>query len=604
MKKSLCFAIVGFVVFVCLSATAGAAPITVPNAGFELRKTFDPFPECKDDYNQWAKEYWRHFEVDNNGGPLRIWNPGVTGVDETSQGVLDVAFGGNAPEGDYVVVVRSRYNDDEDDPPKITDFEAAVQLLDATFDPTMTYKLTAKVGKLPHGAAEGGSVNYTPSWYGYAVQLAVGGTNVDGASYAGRVEGGTVIAQDDNSLTVPVDGFVTATVMYTPDPANAGLAGQPLQIRLCALEDPLDHSLTGWVVFDDVTLDAREYDPTEPSVDAGEDMITWSGEPVTLDPNVVNNDVTDLTYLWSADPDDGVVFESNSIEEPNVTITKPALTLTAVTIVNQGFEDPVLADGGCTSTSTPPPAWINGYYDVADPAVWVAGYSEAGGYNPSAAQGYGGVVPEGENVAYATSYVGYDKGMSQVLSATLQANTQYDLSALVGNPFLFNDSTAAGNYRIELLAGGVVLDLDTGPSPADDTTWTTASLTYNSGADAVADPNVGQPLEIRLLAVDFTDGKGVDFDDVKLTAEGPIPDPYIVKLTLKVNNVGKPPEKVREDTMTIDVYGDACLAAIAKGLAGDNPGDFDENCITDPNDLDELAAKWLTDISLTGPVLK
>ncbi|NQU25359.1 MAG: hypothetical protein HQ567_29085, partial [Candidatus Nealsonbacteria bacterium] len=33
------------------------------------------------------------------------------------------------------------------------------------------------------------------------------------------------------------------------------MAGLPLQIRLAALEDPADHSLSGWVAFDDVTLD-------------------------------------------------------------------------------------------------------------------------------------------------------------------------------------------------------------------------------------------------------------------------------------------------------------------------------------------------------------
>jgi len=249
-----------------LSVSADAAVITIPNAGFELRETLESFPESTDKYLKWAQEYWRHFEVDNNGGPVRIWNPGVTGVDETPQGVLDVAFGGNAAEGKYVALVRSRYNDNEfHDPPQVRDFEALAQILEATFDTTLTYTLTAKVGKLPE-TAEGGSVNYNPDWHGYALQLAVGGTNVGGASYQGRVEGGTVIATDASTTTdivtgdpasVPVDGFVTATLVYEPDPANDYLAGQPLQIRLLALEcNRLNHALTGWVIFDDVTLDA------------------------------------------------------------------------------------------------------------------------------------------------------------------------------------------------------------------------------------------------------------------------------------------------------------------------------------------------------------
>ena len=266
--------------------------------------------------------------------------------------------------------------------------------------------------------------------------------------------------------------------------------------------------------------------------------------------------------------------------------------LTAITIVNPGVEDPVLADGGW---ETAPPGWTDGYYDIAAPTVWVVGDSEAGVYNPTVADGYGGVAPEGLNAMAVTSGAGSDKGMNQILSATLQTNTQYDLSVLVGNPYLFNGSTATADYRIELLAGGVVLDSDTGSSPADDTTWTTAGLTYNSGASPA---QLGGALEIRLLAVDFTDGKGVDFDDVKLTAESPTPDLYTVTLTLVVNDENK-------DTLTIDVYDDACKAArIGMDLAADNAGDFDGNCITDPNDLAELATKWLTGYTLPEPAIK
>jgi hypothetical protein len=52
------------------------------------------------------------------------------------------------------------------------------------------------------------------------------------------------------------------------------------------------------------------------------------------------------------------------------------------------------------------------------------------------------------------------------------------------------------------------------------------------------------------------------------------------------------------------VYDDACKAAKAAGLAGDNPADFDENCIIGYGDLAVMAAKWLNDPGLTGPVVK
>jgi len=144
---------------------AAASPVTIPNAGFEVRGTYDPFADGVDKYNQYAQETWRHWQrTDYNGGPLRIWNPGAPGC--VPQGSFDVGFGGNAPEGTYVVVARSRYSDG-----LVTDgvnyFEAATQLLTTTFNPNTAYTLTAQVGRLP------GSAYYTANWYGYAVQFAL-----------------------------------------------------------------------------------------------------------------------------------------------------------------------------------------------------------------------------------------------------------------------------------------------------------------------------------------------------------------------------------------------------------------------------------------------
>jgi hypothetical protein len=86
-----------------------------------------------------------------------------------------------------------------------------------------------------------------------------------------------------------------------------------------------------------------------PSVDAGVDMITWSGRPVQLAPNIVNNDPCDpqasLTYLWTADPAAGVVFDPNAyIEDPTVTITKApgdAVTFTLTLAVHDGVHPTV-----------------------------------------------------------------------------------------------------------------------------------------------------------------------------------------------------------------------------------------------------------------------
>lgn len=109
----------------------------------------------------------------------------------------------------------------------------------------------------------------------HGLQIAVGGTNVGGSLYAGHVIGGTIIAEYINTTpdSMPVDEFITATVTYTPDPADAGLAGQPLQIRLLAVEDPTDHSITGYVDFDDVKLSRSSGELSTVDLDLYEDMV-------------------------------------------------------------------------------------------------------------------------------------------------------------------------------------------------------------------------------------------------------------------------------------------------------------------------------------------
>ncbi len=215
--------------------SAQVNPITVLNPGFEIRLA--EFADGQHKYTQPALDYWRHFEVDNNGGPVRLWNPGLAGSQLPG-------FGGLAPEGQMVVRVQTRYNDDEfHNPPQPRDFEAVAQILSETFVPATNYILSAVVGR-----REGGV------WNGYTVQLVVGGQNVEGSTYAGRVQGGTVIAEDTNTLFVSEGTFVTSRVGYAASTAFTNLAGMPLQIRLCALEDPFNHSTTSEADFDDVSL--------------------------------------------------------------------------------------------------------------------------------------------------------------------------------------------------------------------------------------------------------------------------------------------------------------------------------------------------------------
>ena len=87
------------------------------------------------------------------------------------------------------------------------------RLLGATFAVGTDYQVTVEVGR-PGGYG----------WPGYRVELWAGATK---------------LAEDDNTLHPAAGGFLTSTVTYLHDAADAGLAGQPLMIRLLSRgEDP------------------------------------------------------------------------------------------------------------------------------------------------------------------------------------------------------------------------------------------------------------------------------------------------------------------------------------------------------------------------------
>ncbi len=177
-------------------------------------------------------------------------------------------------------------------------------------------------------------------------------------------------------------------------------------------------------------------------------------------------------------------------------------------------------------------------------------------------------------------------GLRQILAATLAPETHYELSVMVGNP----DAVASNDYRVELLAGGVVLNASTGPSPAPDT-WTATPVTVTYDSPSTVD--AGRALEIRLvLEDDGSTDQLLNFDDVQLTATGST-YPMIVELTVLVHDeVGSD-----EDTMTIEVYDTACLVPIP-------PSDFDADCDTDLEDYAAMAEEWLVYNELTESIVK
>jgi len=69
-----------------------------------------------------------------------------------------------------------------------------------------------------------------------------------------------------------------------------------------------------------------------PTVDAGHSWITWSNQPVILDPIVVNNDTQvpqrELTCVWSANPADGVSITEDGSALDDITTPGAVVTIT------------------------------------------------------------------------------------------------------------------------------------------------------------------------------------------------------------------------------------------------------------------------------------
>lgn len=238
-----------------------------------------------------------------------------------------------------------------------------------------------------------------------------------------------------------------------------------------------------------------------------------------------------------------------------------------IPVENAGFEDPVLRDNGYVDFA---PGW-----DLYNPAEIFPGGIH-GCVNPPT-DAYPDEAPEGENVGWVYLLTVEEEavlGLSQTLKATLQADTTYTLTVLVGNPDIYDgllELEGFPGYRIELRAGETVLDADDNTLVLDDGEFGLSSIKYTAGPD---DPNLGLPLTIRMINLLDTLGSEVDFDDVMLTAEPGLPCPW-----------------------DIDGTGDVGISDLLDLLADWGPckgcpSDFDGNDDVGIADLLELLANW------------
>jgi hapalindole H/12-epi-hapalindole U/12-epi-fischerindole U synthase len=190
-----------------------------------------------------------------------------------------------------------------------------------------------------------------------------------------------------------------------------------------------------------------------------------------------------------------------------------------IIVENPGFEANPIADG--TYNSTIVPASWNKY----DPSNIIGqDFNSIGVLNPTGTPLYPGGAPQGKNVAlvflWRMQTDGLPAGISQQLTATLQAQMQYNLRVRIGNiapePGVGWDLTGFPGYRVELLAGTTILAADDNTLLPAEGTFLESQVSYTT---AMADPALGQPLGIRLINLNKANsGIEVNFDDVRLEA--------------------------------------------------------------------------------------
>jgi len=178
--------------------------------------------------------------------------------------------------------------------------------------------------------------------------------------------------------------------------------------------------------------------------------------------------------------------------------------LVTIPVPNAGFEDPVLAEDGWTWLDVPGWTQVGG----EGPGIWNVTIND---FDPV-------VAPEGQNVLYTENAVGDAGGVTQVLTETFAANTNYTLTVDVGNSWSYYWS----GYSVQLLAGGIVIAEDNDTLWPEYMKWATSTVVYTY--DPADSSLVGQPLEIRLLNLGLDKDNppvdrvvGVEFDNVTLS---------------------------------------------------------------------------------------
>ncbi len=265
----------------------------------------------------------------------------IGGVDAAVWNPTNINYSAEAPAGSNVGYI---YNAAAN-----TGFS---QVLSATFQANSSYTLSVKVGQ-----------SSTYAFAGYKVQLLANGVVLTGA-------------QDDNTNPPAANSFVTSTISYTYNAADAALVGQPLEIRL------LSKGLVagGEVDFDEVQLSAVL---ANPAASAGGPYTVSINGSLSLDGSgsLPSDGQTLISYQWDLD-NDGDYDEAITGATPP-SITRAVLQSTYGMVVGANTIKLLVTD---SSSPTPKTSTATGTVNLTQPIAGQLGVLDLtanGGINPN-----------------------------------------------------------------------------------------------------------------------------------------------------------------------------------------------------------------------------
>ena len=204
----------------CYNSISISAPLVIANPGFEAQV------HAANSFTGLPLTGWDTYNAGSVSGEFI----GTLNADSTTY------FSAGAPEGVNVGIPYMAANGTAD-----VEFGIEQTLVDTLQTPVL-YTLTVEVGNIASGTT--GSTFFDLDGYnGYRIELRAGAT---------------VLASDDNTLTIAEGEFEISTVVFDSTGVDGALLGTPLTIRLIHLNlvDPAFPTSDRETDFDDVQLDA------------------------------------------------------------------------------------------------------------------------------------------------------------------------------------------------------------------------------------------------------------------------------------------------------------------------------------------------------------